>query len=58
MTPGEIIAYLRGEALRYILKGDVPKESRYEAEQMFTNEIDIFVAGAKCAFQMMKEKGE
>lgn len=44
---------LRDAALRYILKTDVSPEVRYEAEQMFANEIDIFVAGARCAFQMI-----
>ena len=44
---------VREAALRYILKTDVSKETRYEAEMMFANEIDLFVAGARCAFQMI-----
>ena len=51
MYPIESI--LRDSALRYILKCDVPKESRYEAEQMFAHEIDLFIAGARCAFKMV-----
>ena len=53
MNPNEINSYLREAALRYILKTDVSKESRYEAEQMFANEIELFIAGARCAFQMI-----
>lgn len=44
---------LRDAALRHILKCDVSKESRYEAEQMFADEIDLFIAGAKYAFRMV-----
>lgn len=46
---------VREAALNHILKGHVPKECRHEAEQMFANEIDLFVAGAKCAFKMIVE---
>lgn len=53
MNPTEIDRKLRNAALRYILKTDVSPETRYEAEQMFSNEIDMFVAGARCAFQMI-----
>ena len=53
MTPFEIEMYLRNAALRHILKCEVSKEARYDAEHLFANEIDIFVAGARCAFMMM-----
>lgn len=46
---------IREAALRYILKTDINPEVRHEAEQMFANEIDLFVAGAKCAFKMIVE---
>lgn len=51
MHPIEI--KLRDAALRHILKTDVNPEVRYDAMQMFANEIDLFVAGARCAFQMI-----
>lgn len=44
---------LRDAALLHILKTDVNPVVRYEAEQMFANEIDLFVAGARCAFKMI-----
>lgn len=56
MTQGEIEMYLRDAALRHILKCDVSKEARYEAEHLFANEIDIFVAGARCAFKMIVDR--
>lgn len=53
MTPNELDIKLRDAALRYLLNAEVSPMARYEAEQMFAYEIDIFVAGARCAFKMI-----
>ena len=52
----EIERKIRDAAIHHIVKyRDIPKDLRYEVEQFFANEVDLFVAGARCAFQMIQD---